>query len=218
MKRNRLAVFLLTSIGKTYTYEHVSFSMIVNTYVESLATSLLSSNYLYDYAVELEVQTFLNSKDLDLAWEASRPYYQAASYKKHPRANYRMALGEAKISLEFGYAHYLSRAVKYGDREAIIQFYKNYDRFRVKTITKHSYRTKKEQEKMYFACCQYLAEEGKFDALKNLAWCYVLGKGVRRNPKLAADLLQDALVQGNVEESHIEEVLDLLSLFSENIW
>ena len=71
---------------------------------------------------------------------------------------------------------------------------------------------------MYFKCCQRLAAEGDYHALRELAWCHYLGRGVKKDCINAIELLQDAVANNNLDEEKEQDIRDLISYFSENVW
>jgi hypothetical protein len=219
-KYSRIEEWALYYIGiKDRFIEKPSFKSFIQSFASSVAWYFVSGTKIFERGQDIEASVLAETGDKDAAWEAAEPYYDTARYKGNADAWYRKAIDSTeKFDLEIAYADYILKAAKLGHKQAIREYVYRYDDFKVKTISRNAYRRQKRQEKMYYRCCEILVTEGDYYALRKLAWCFILGRGVKKKRDKAIALLRNALVHFELDNDEKSGIQELIQLFSEDTW
>ena len=198
--------------------EGVTWKAVLYAGLEGYAHWFVSLDHVYERGLDVEALTFALTKDEDKAWEAAEPYYSYAEFRGHADAAYRCAQrAESFFGVgEFIYALHLERAVKYGHKQAIHDYVYKYDEFKSKTITKDAWKRQKCQEKLYFQCCQKLADEGDSHALWKLGTCYLFGTGVKKDRPKGVVIRDQAMKQWDIDDDALEKLTAIQDYFKED--
>lgn len=190
---------------------------IWHTYLQTYSDLFVSADHIFNRGLDLEELTLVMTGDAEKAWSIAEPYYDAASRKGHAKAFYRLAVhwGESNHS-EFIYAHYLEGAAKRGYMPAVRDFIKYYDEFKVKTITRNVWRRKRRQEKIFFKCCEQLAEQKDPNAMWKLGTCYLLGKGVKKDASRGLVIRDCAIEMWDLDEEAKANLISIQNSYKED--
>ena len=212
----------LSHVGYEPKTARLSFADVADYLSKNMALYLVRGKEIFSRGRKIEEKVLHETGDGEKAWNAAKPYYEAASLKNDANAWFRKAqCAKGKGWLEFHYAHYLEKAAKLGHEQAIQDFVYDYDTFKAKTITKDAYRSQKRQEKLFFECCEKLSAKGDLYARWELGKCYWLECGTRKNLSKSLEILEEVFQKVTLdaeEQKRRKEIIDYIKVCNENNW